>query len=1806
MTDSNKKGPDLDWDSAIDEWEKAFVPEVAQDKETKRAASLSSVPPAPAEGSRAHAASPAAAALQPPPAIEIPGTQPAPTGSRVPRAGSFVPRPAAKAPAAKPKEQAAPARDLSIPTPMPARDVSVPTPMPAADTPRPAVDDVDALLGASDDSVTAISDRPAGFGEGAKRASQPPPSMDLQVSDVELVDPNGEDATLFRPAGQRPAPAPELQGPSQPVFPRAPLTEPGFATVATADENEPTPLRAPAGTVGEEAVTAERPIAALGLDDEATRDFVAPVATKADKGARTWIADEVRDAFVGRAEWLEAEARAREDQEGQARGLLAVSEIRSLLGETGAAHALAVEAARLAPGLALAHKQARGLATSDDPESLVAALDHEASTLTVPAARAHAALFAADVLRLRGDEDMAVERWANAAKVGDGDVRIAVARVAYALSKGKLEQAGSLQPSRDAASIAKGLADALRVRGWKGLSAPADIDGPLAVNDALRRIREALDAGDIGAAVDALTEITKLPELAPGARWLAAALGQTRGSTRAKAGQTLVKLCADDERARRPLAGCAVELGDAAMLQVAMQEGGFSVADRAVLATLLDLPASELEPHLATLADADALAPLASAIAGTRRASLPAEGDPDRAEQVEVRSGRVAGRPSSRGSLRLARLVATSAPAKTIEAVAGSVPDSVEASAIALEMAVRGERFRDVSDAIKAWTPGPSSSGGASDHLLAAALVAERVHDVGRALSAYREARINDASNETLLRIIASLDPSIDPPGELNQLANELGAGMAGALVRLEAVVRETEVDDRTRSDLLERAHRAAPELAIPSFMAEHLARRSGDVEEVLRWIRERRAATTDTLEQALDNVREALLIADNNPQLASERLEEAHRTRPMDVALRELYERLAPEPPADRGPWREQRALVSTGDARALYFMEAAHEYERVGDRPQALRAAVAAVEAGDSVLARLTRERAEVEGGQPARLADELLGLARSTENSRERREAYERLADLDATARSDASSAVLWHRSILEEVADYKPSLRHIEHALISEGRDDELEPIASGIARALDGAGGGEGIAHASFASRLRARGPTGDVDSTLDLARLAASQPETSLGALRLQYAHARARHDDKTLLSTALSLVDRATRPLEISSLLVRAAETALRLNEVVQARELLERAKNEDPGDVVTWRLLADVRRRTGDASAAAEAFESLARASMVQAHQIAAWHDAAHLWLDDVHDEDRAVTAFEQASTIDVTYKDVFARLLALYTTRGAGGELAALLERRVGTITDPEERVAMEVERGLALLGVHDLSGARKALDSALSANPDHVAALRAFADLCAQQSDWEQAEQAWVRLARLLATPEEQRDVYARLGELYSVHAVNLSRAETSLKEVLKRAPGDVATLDRLIDIHKRQNDAPRAAEIVQQLATETKDPAERRKRLIELASIHEAPGRDLRKAEQVLEAARREAPTDVHVLRALAEFYIRHKQMPAVQILLDRAAADARRAFAAGRFAPALFEVMRAVFELRGKPDAALVVGATLAALDGHPTSLRGAEVRALDRRVDDLLAPETISPSLRSLLAQCGDALDIATPFDLRAAQATPLQTGPLHGIIAQIASAAGLPSIQVYTSPKLPRTCVALASGPPTLVVGETLAQTTNDRARAFLIVRALKLIMVHASALVRAPATEVVVLVSAWLQAFNPTWVPEGVNAGALASAAKRVASGLTQDVPPDAGVMALEIAGTLGAQMATLGASTLAWANRAALLAVGDPNAALDAVAWTLGKDGAPTEAKERASWVVRTREASDLLAYSVSDAYAEARSRVGLDR
>ncbi|MDB4933636.1 MAG: Exonuclease SbcC, partial [Labilithrix sp.] len=906
------------------------------------------------------------------------------------------------------------------------------------------------------------------------------------------------------------------------------------------------------------------------------------------------------------------------------------------------------------------------------------------------------------------------------------------------------------------------------------------------------------------------------------------------------------------------------------------------------------------------------------------------------------------------------------------------------------------------------------------------------------------------------------------------------------------------------------------------------------------------------------------------------------------------------------------------TDEARAKHGLGFLRRGETHVDHAAALRAAQNAREAGDLGLSRIVAERAEIETNATDRQTDDLVRLADETENEDVRRETYERLAELDVHARKDMNGALAWHRKILESTPRHKPSLRFVEHKLVGEGLDDELERVFEQVALSLDGTAGGEVTGHAQLSARLKTR-IAGGWERTGDMARLAATQPEASLWALRALNAHARVQKDEEALLSTTIALLERTQRPSERAALLLRASEAAARLEQVADARAFLEQAASEDPGDVVTWGFLAEVRERTGETRAAAEACESLARTSVVPDHQVLAWFDAARIWLDEVKDSERGMTALEQCAEIDVTHGDVFQRLSSLYAEKKLDAELARLLEKRLAIVDDEGERVALEVELARALGDMGELAKAKTSLESALAQRPDHTTALGAMAELCAKEGDWAGAEQAYVRLARLLDTPEEQRAIYDKLGEIYAVHTVNLSRAEVAYKEVLKRAPNDVATLEKLIELYKRQGDVARAVETQQQLVAEAHDPAVRLSRLIQLAQIHETTARDARRSEQVLESARKEFPTSVVALRAMAEFYARQRQMPAMQILLDRAAGDARRSFTAGRFVTSLFEVLHAAYELRGRKDAARVVAATLAAVEGPngpgragagsrvPVELMGAEARAVDPRLDDVLAPDLVGPALRALFQRAGDSLDAVSPVDLRALRATPLLPGtPLGTTVGAVATVIGLGALQILVSPQLGRVAIPLGSNPPALLVGEGLMNVPNERARAFVVVRAMKMILSRSSSLLRGQPADVAVLVSALFTAFNPSFAPQGVDPKRVSEMSRRLVPALPRNLDPTVGVIALEAAGTLASQSPMLSAAAHAWANRVALLAIGDPNGALDAIAWSKGEEAAPRGPEERAAWIARTAEARELMTFSVTDAYSEARARLGLDR
>jgi hypothetical protein len=329
--------------------------------------------------------------------------------------------------------------------------------------------------------------------------------------------------------------------------------------------------------------------------------------------------------------------------------------------------------------------------------------------------------------------------------------------------------------------------------------------------------------------------------------------------------------------------------------------------------------------------------------------------------------------------------------------------------------------------------------------------------------------------------------------------------------------------------------------------------------------------------------------------------------------------------------------------------------------------------------------------------------------------------------------------------------------------------------------------------------------------------------------------------------------------------------------------------------------------------------------------------------------------------------------------------------------------------------------------------------------------------------------------------------------------------------------------------------------------------------------------------------------------------------LDRAAGDARRALATGRFDVSLFAMLGAVAKLRDRVQGARVAEATVAAIEGRPSELAGAENRAADSKLDDFLAPELLTPAFRSLLNKSGEILDAANPVDLKGLRAVPMpQPPPPAGAeIKELGAAFGLPNLEVFVSPALGAVCIPVGSHPPQIVIGQPLMGPGDDDVRRFLVRRALKAVQVRASALARSAPIDLLPLVSAYLLLFAPDWQPTAVDPVKVRDVHARLLKAKPKRVDDDVGMLALEVIGALGNRASTLHTVVNGWGNRVALLACGDLSMAFNAIARAAGHPSGPAPSgPERTTWINRNAEARDLAVFSVSDAYAEVRSKLGI--
>ncbi|MCS6856907.1 MAG: tetratricopeptide repeat protein, partial [Sandaracinaceae bacterium] len=633
-----------------------------------------------------------------------------------------------------------------------------------------------------------------------------------------------------------------------------------------------------------------------------------------------------------------------------------------------------------------------------------------------------------------------------------------------------------------------------------------------------------------------------------------------------------------------------------------------------------------------------------------------------------------------------------------------------------------------------------------------------------------------------------------------------------------------------------------------------------------------------------------------------------------------------------------------------------------------------------------------------------------------------------------------------------------------------------------------------------------------------------------------------------------------------------------------------------------------------SGEVEIASQAFERAARVAQYPRRKARLLLNAAEALEDMGVEASRLAEVLKRAAQVDITYPHLFEKLASVLEELEDKESLRFFVERAIesGLVSEPPWRLPLLQARLCEEGG--DRMGARNALRKAIEAmaeaegSQEHLAALRKLAELSLEDEDYRAAGESLVNLARYSRDPSELRWIFFELGTIYDKHVPDAKRAEAAYRRVLKLAPGDGEALARLVSLYRREGNIQQAVETLEELLKAEMDPDRARSHRLELARIYEESG-DLRRAEQVLEATRRNHPTDLEAIRALADFYRRQQAHPALAMHLNRAAQDFRTALAKDWSDEAAWVGLVEVLLWRGRHDAASAVASAAVAAGivnseiGKLVNESGAAPPCRSRldspEVADAIAPPELPSATREFFSVLSPFLDRMYPYDLRSQRAERLSSRDalLSRLVQGIGQGLGSPELEVWVAPGSPRLCTNVATKPPQILVGRDLLAASQDEL-IFLLTRAGYLAKSGLGLLPRIPLSELGLIFASFASRLDPG-LASSVDPSLLQEFSRRLQRHVPRKHFEDLAPLALEGWGAIGAEPARLVTAAFEMANRIALLFGGSVPGALSALARLAGLGLDPTE--RSISKMIGLSEVRSLLSFAISESHFEARRR-----
>ncbi len=209
--------------------------------------------------------------------------------------------------------------------------------------------------------------------------------------------------------------------------------------------------------------------------------------------------------------------------------------------------------------------------------------------------------------------------------------------------------------------------------------------------------------------------------------------------------------------------------------------------------------------------------------------------------------------------------------------------------------------------------------------------------------------------------------------------------------------------------------------------------------------------------------------------------------------------------------------------------------------------------------------------------------------------------------------------------------------------------------------------------------------------------------------------------------------------------------------------------------------------------------------------------FYKAARVQLDQLKDRERAAQLLEKALLAQPAHNEALELKGDLALEKQDYAEAAAAFAVRVQQGGDAKRLAGIHLKLGALY---HDQLGdgtrAAAHLQTALLSEPDSVEGLERLASIHTVSKNWTGAADCLRRLFEVERNPAQRAKVALQLARIYDEGFADNAQAAALYKQALELAPGDTATLDRLVELYEKMGNLTELVTVLEEQAKSAPD------------------------------------------------------------------------------------------------------------------------------------------------------------------------------------------------------------------------------------------------------------------------------------------------------------------------------------------------------------------------------------------------------